>query len=148
MGIVTLQKYRGRQAFFHHLFHLNFLTVFATPISIKKLENIISITDRIKIELREPSIVDFKYIGENINSNDMISLVENCIVRVYDGEKVYEDFTKEDRTNFLESLTTSQFKKLTEFYDASPKLKHDIKVKNPKTNIESEVSLEGLNNFF
>ena len=78
----------------------------------------------------------------------MISLVENCIVRVYDGEKVYEDFTKEDRTNFLESLTTSQFKKLTEFYDASPKLKHDIKVKNPKTNIESEVSLEGLNNFF
>ena len=115
---------------------------------IKKLESIISITDKIKIELREPSIMDFKHISENVNANYMINLIGNCIVRVYDGEKVYEDFTKEDRTRFLDSLTTGQFQKLTEFYDASPKLKHDIKVKNPKTNIESEVSLEGLNNFF
>ena len=66
------------------------------------------------------------------------TFVEICCTNFASILKVY----------FLESLTTSQFKKLTEFYDASPKLKHDIKVKNPKTNIESEVSLEGLNNFF
>jgi hypothetical protein len=29
-----------------------------------------------------------------------------------------------------------------------PKLSHTIKVKNPKTEVESEVSLEGLASFF
>ena len=115
---------------------------------LKKLENIISITDRIKIELREPSIVDFKYIGENINSNDMISLVENCIVRVYAGEKVYEDFTKEEMSDWLGQLNSTQFKKITDFYEAAPKLSHKIEWTCPECGEKDTVVLEGMQSFF
>ena len=51
------------------------------------------------------------------------------------GEKVYEakDQTKKELTEFIESMNTTQFKEVQTFFDTMPKLKHTIKVKNPKT---------------
>ena len=48
----------------------------------------------------------------------------------------------------LNQLTTDQFEKVQEFFDTMPKLKHTIKVKNPNTEVESEVVLEGMQSFF
>ena len=45
-------------------------------------------------------------------------------------------------------MNTGQFQKLQKFFDTMPKLKHTVKVKNPKTKKESEVTLTGLNDFF
>ena len=43
---------------------------------------------------------------------------------------------------------SQQFKQIQEFYDTMPKLKHTIKVKNPTTKKTSEMTLQGLNDFF
>ena len=48
----------------------------------------------------------------------------------------------------LEQLNTKQFAMIEDFFTTMPKLTHTIKVKNPKTNVESDVVLEGLAAFF
>ena len=39
---------------------------------------------------------------------------------------------KKEITEFLESMNSSQFKKIEEFFTSMPKLSHTIKVKNPE----------------
>jgi hypothetical protein len=48
----------------------------------------------------------------------------------------------------LEQLNSSQFKQIEKFFETMPRLSHKIKVTNPKTEVESEVILEGLASFF
>ena len=52
-----------------------------------------------------------------------------------------------DLTEFIESLSTDQFMKMTKFFETMPKLRHKIEVKNPKTEVTSEVMLEGIQSF-
>ena len=49
---------------------------------------------------------------------------------------------------FLEQMNSGQFKQIETFFESMPKLKHVIKVTNPKTKVESDVVLEGLASFF
>ncbi len=82
----------------------------------------------------------------------MLEVIGSCILQIYEdkGEKVYDakDQTKKELTDFIEQLNTKQFKDVQKFFDTMPKLKHDIKVKNPKTKKESKITLSGLNDFF
>jgi folate-dependent tRNA-U54 methylase TrmFO/GidA len=82
----------------------------------------------------------------------MLEVISGCIMQIYEdeGKKVYDpkDQTKKELTDFIEQLTTGQFKEVQSFFDTMPKLKHTIKVKNPKTKKESEIILTGLNDFF
>ena len=50
--------------------------------------------------------------------------------------------------DFVESMNSKQFKDVENFFSTMPKLSHKIKVKNPITEVESEVVLEGLASFF
>ena len=45
-------------------------------------------------------------------------------------------------------MNSSQFKEIEKFFETMPKLSHELKVKNPKTEVESTVVLEGLSSFF
>ena len=67
-----------------------------------------------------------------------------------EGKKVYnsKDQTQKELTDFIEQLNTKQFKDVQKFFDTMPKLKHEITVKNPKTKVESKITLSGLNDFF
>jgi len=49
---------------------------------------------------------------------------------------------------FLSQMDATMFKKVEKFFNTTPRLKHTVKVKNPKTEVESEVVIEGLQNFF
>ena len=54
---------------------------------------------------------------------------------------------KKELDDFIESMNTEQFGKIQKFFDTMPKVKHTIKVKNPKTEVESDVVIEGMQNF-
>ena len=100
-----------------------------------------------------PTIDSFSETGiQNITAKNMIDVIGTCMLQIYEdkGEKVYEakDQTKKELNDFIESMNTGQFQKLQKFFDTMPKLKHTVKVKNPKTKKESEVTLTGLNDFF
>jgi hypothetical protein len=59
-----------------------------------------------------------------------------------------KDIDKKELTDFLDNLSADQMKKLTAFYNSMPRLEHKVMVKNPKTEVESEVTLKGLASFF
>ena len=115
--------------------------------------NKIELTDSMGMIMTYPTIDSFTESGiQNINANNMLDVIGSCVLQIYEqnGEKVYQakDQTKKELTEFIESMNTHQFKKIQAFFDTMPKLKHTIKVKNPKTKKSSDVTLTGLNDFF
>ena len=100
-----------------------------------------------------PSLDSFKGSGiRDINSSNMLEVISGCIMQIYeeDGKKTYDpkDQTQKELTDFIEQLSTKQFKDVQKFFETMPKLKHEITIKNPKTKKESKVTLTGLNDFF
>ena len=115
--------------------------------------NKIELTDDMGIIMTYPSIDSFSASGiQDINDTNMIDVIGSCILKKKKkkGEKVYEakDQTKKELTEFIEQLNTKQFQDVQKFFDTMPRLKHTIKLKNPKTKKTSEVTLSGLNDFF
>ena len=115
--------------------------------------NKIELTDDMGVIMTYPNIDSFADSGiQDITASNMLEVIGTCILQIYEekGEKVYEskDQTKKELNDFIESMNTKQFQDIQKFFDTMPKLKHEIKIKNPKTKKESKVTLTGLNDFF
>ena len=115
--------------------------------------NKIELTDSMGMIMTYPTIDSFAESGiQQINANNMIDIIGSCVLQIYEdnGEKVYEakDQTKKELSEFIEQMNTSQFKQVQKFFDTMPRLKHEIKVKNPKTKKMNDITLSGLNDFF
>jgi len=103
--------------------------------------------------MKYPTIDSFSESGiKDINPGNMLDVISTCILQIFEkkGEKVYDtkDQTKKELVEFIEQLNTKQFRDVQKFFDTMPKLKHEIKVMNPKTKKESKITLTGLNDFF
>ena len=133
------------------------VTVSLDEIEVQKDENHsnkIKIDDSIMMELKYPSLDQF--IKNNFDFNDKnamdqsFELIASCIDKVYTEDEVWAtaDCTKKEVKEFLESMNSQQFKEIEAFFESMPKLSHTIKVTNPNTKVESEVTLEGLASFF
>jgi hypothetical protein len=104
--------------------------------------------------MKYPSIQEF--IKNNFIRNDQISVddtfgvITSCVEQIYNEEESWSasDCTKKELTDFLESLSSKQFKKIEKFFESMPKLSHTIKVTNPNTGAENKIVLEGLTSFF
>jgi len=109
--------------------------------------NIIEISDTIKIIMRYPTIANAKnFTG---STNDVFDILKNCIHEIHHDETIYHriDITDKDIEEFIEGFTVDQFKKVTDFFETMPKLRHFVEVVNPKTKVKSEVLIEGLESF-
>ena len=109
-------------------------------------------TRKLGVVLKYPSL---KIINEGIVSGDLklkdsYELIYNSIEQIYEGDKTYlaKDSTKEEMEEFINGLTGEQMRKIQSFFTSMPRLEQKIKVKNPVTNVESEVTLKGLADFF
>ena len=69
---------------------------------------------------------------------------------IYEGEKNYpvKESTQQELKDFLENLPQEQFGKIRKFFETMPRLRHQTKVKNPKTGVESTITFSGLQDFF
>ena len=113
--------------------------------------NIANITDKIKIVMKYPRLADMRNV-EQMNVSSMtqaFTILKHCIWEVHDGEKVYNriDISEKDIEEFIDSFDTTQLEKVMSFFETMPKLRHVTKIKNPKTKVESEVTVEGLQSF-
>jgi len=114
----------------------------------------IQLDDNLSVRMKYPSIQEF--IKNNFIRNDQISVddtfgvITSCVEQIYNEEESWSasDCTKKELTDFLESLSSKQFKKIEKFFESMPKLSHTIKVTNPNTGVENKIVLEGLTSFF
>ena len=115
--------------------------------------NKIELTKDMGLIMTYPTIDSFSEVGaQNITGSNMLDVIGSCILQIYEngGEKVYEtkDQTKKEISEFIEQMNTEQFKSVQRFFDTMPKLKHEVRFKNPKTKKMNTVTLSGLNDFF
>ena len=119
-----------------------------------KHDPVIQLTDQVGIVMKYPSMEMF--VKNNITGEDqqkvdtIFDMTIDCISQVVEGEDVLEakSFSKKEMLEFVETFDTQQFQKIQDFFETMPKLSHKIKVLNPKTNVKSEVVIEGLSSFF
>ncbi len=113
----------------------------------------INLSDDMGIIFRYPTFPEFvksSIIGKQLDPEGYIDVIAGCVDQIYDGEDVYDSSTtsKKEFKEFIEGLTTSQFKDITKFFDTIPKLEHRFNIRNPETGVESEYVINGLQNFF
>jgi hypothetical protein len=116
--------------------------------------NKIKVDSSIVMEMRYPSLEQFIKSNFDFNSDSSMDqsfdLVAACVDKIYNEDEVWAsaDVTKKELIEFLEQMNSSQFKEIEKFFETMPKLSHEVKIKNPKTEVESTVVLEGLSSFF
>lgn len=113
----------------------------------------VQLTDECAVEMGYPSLdmfVKLNFTDQNIGVEEVFQMAAACVKTIQDPNQVYEckDVPQEEILAFFDDMNSGQFAKIQDFFDTMPKLTHTVKVVNPKTEVESEVVLEGLASFF
>ena len=126
----------------------------------------IKLTEELGVMMKYPNLsLQSKIAQAATDKPEIEGLFETmtaCIDYIYDKETTYpsKDHTNKEMVTFLESLTDTQFQKMSKFFETTPALKHEIdlhcknKGKVPKGEKKKEcgykekITLEGLNSFF
>lgn len=112
----------------------------------------IMINDSVGIVVRYPSITDMeKYTEKQLASVDgVMNLITDCIESIFDDENVHNtnDEKRSDVVDFVDGLTSTQFKKVAEFFQDMPALTHDVRYNCISCDAVNEVQLKGLTSFF
>jgi hypothetical protein len=119
-----------------------------------KHTNKIKLDDHLMMEMKYPSLDQFIKSNFDMSDNNAMEqsfeLVASCVDKIYNEDEVWAaaDFSKKELIEFLDQMNSSQFKEIEKFFETMPKLSHTVAVKNPVTNVKSDVVLEGLSSFF
>ena len=133
-----------------HSIDLNDIQVKGTG---KTSNNIIDITDSIKVEVGYPSYE----MVMNRGDGDSLSTVDNALeiladtieaVHTLDERISVREQPRNEVMEFLNSMTASQLKSLSEYIETMPKLSHDVDFNCKKCGTENSITLEGLTDFF
>ena len=119
----------------------------------KKHSKDIRLDDTLTLRMKYPSMKEFiksNFSVEGMKPVDTFDLIISCIEQVYSQDESWSasDCTKDEMNDFLDQLNSTQFKEIEMFFETMPRLSHTLKVKNPKTNVENDIKLEGLTAFF
>lgn len=106
----------------------------------------VQLTDKYSVVLRYPTLSDIA--GLSTVDKAELDLIAKCLVCVYDDNEVFEPDDLNDAKKFIESLNAQQFKRVAEFFEYMPKLKHTISHKCAECGQEDVIILEGIADFF
>ena len=114
----------------------------------------IKLDDNLVMRMKYPSLSEFiktNFIEEGgVGVTESFDLISSCIDQIFNEEESWSgsDCSKKELSEFIEQLTSQQFKEIESFFETMPKLSHKVKVTNPNTKVKSDVVLEGLSAFF
>ena len=108
------------------------------------------------LRMKYPSLNQFVENNFDVEDNPQTTvsktfqLVADCMETVFTKEDAWDsnDYSPEERMQFIEQLSSKQFKEVEKFFATMPKLSHTIEVTNPNTKKKSSIVLEGLADFF
>ena len=114
----------------------------------------IKLDKNLMMELKYPSLEQFVKNNFDFEGGSQVDqsfeVIAGCIDKIYTEEEVWStsDCTKKEVKNFLEQMSSKQFKEIEKFFETMPKLSHQVEITNPNTKVKSTVVLEGLSSFF
>lgn len=106
----------------------------------------VMLDDKIGVKMHYPTASTFEKLSGT--SENIIEALADCIDYVFDQDEVYDDFKDEELVEWLGNLNKSQYSKINEFLNASPKLSHEIEWVCEECGEKDSVTLEGLYSFF
>ena len=109
------------------------------------------LNDEVSIEVRfPPYTVLTKMDMDGSDAEKSFKLAAMCVEAViYNDERIdQEDITDEEMTDFIEQMTTEQFKNLTDFVESMPRLQHKVKWDCASCEKHNNVTIEGMQSFF
>lgn len=113
----------------------------------------IKISDEILITMDYPSLDTFvkaNFVNDGQDVDQIFEMAASCVKSVTTPEEVHDckNMPHKEVLEFLDSMSSAQFKDVQQFFETMPKLTHTLKVTNPNTKVVSDVTLEGLASFF
>lgn len=113
-------------------------------------DNKVKLNENLIVELQPPLTKLVMKLEGLEEAETILPVLRECMVRLYDDENVFElsEYRDSEINEFIESLTVTQFEKISEYFDSVPSLKHKVEWTCPKCKEETSVELQGLNNFF
>jgi hypothetical protein len=133
------------------------VTVNLDDVSVQKPEghtNKIMLQDNIGMIMKYPGVDQFINITllnkDLTTTEELFKVIAGCVDQIFQDEEVWDsaDMKQEQIIEFLEGMTPQQFETVQTFFETMPVLKHQFKVTNPNTGVESTYTLEGLQSFF
>ena len=135
------------------------VTIYVDEIKVQKQKDHkidIVLDDKMTLRMKYPSLNQF--VDNNFNTSDepesqvqkTFKVVADCMDTVYTKEDAWDvkDYSPQERLDFVEKLSSKQYKLIEKFFQTMPKLSHTIEVINPNTKQKNSVVLEGLADFF
>ena len=117
--------------------------------------DLITISDNIKIKMRYPTVSDLtKLEGNGDQDTALFDILRDSMEIIYVDDTAYQtsDHSQKELDEFIESLTSSQFASIQQFFVTLPKIQKEIEYKwvNPedKNDVYTEkITLQGLISF-
>ena len=115
--------------------------------------NKVMLTDTTGVIMKYPSFdrfVENQFANKEVTEETVLEIIAESIDQIFQGEEVFDSSTTTPKEflQFVESLTNAQLEKLQSFFETSPRLEHNFKIKNPNTDVESDYTISGLAAFF
>ncbi len=116
----------------------------------EKHTELIELREGVHLKMRYP---DIRFFNEGIDMNNIVNSLElicRCVSQIVVEDEVFNrsDMSDNEIAEWVESLTTSQFQMVVNFFQTMPRLSHTVKLKNKKSGEDFSVTLEGLSDFF
>ena len=108
----------------------------------------IMLTDDVGIKLKYPHAEDLTRIERVAEGRNVFDSIAYIVDYIYDKETVYNDYSIEEISEWLEQLNQEQFNKIINFMNNMPRLSHTIEWTCNACGEKETILLEGLQSFF
>lgn len=130
----------------------NEVDVVLSEVEVKMTEqkNVIELTPNISVEMKYPSyvsVLDIDPTKQEIESG--FSILVDCISAILTEEERIDarDVSKKELLEFIEEMTSDQFKKLSEFLQNVPSLQKDVEYDCVSCGTHNTRTLQGISDF-
>ena len=112
----------------------------------------VALTPTMGVVMKYPSfkVVENNEKVEGGEIEKLMNILINCIESIYTEDSIFyaKDVTKQELSDFVESLTKEQFTKIQQFFETMPKIKKQLDFNCKKCGYHENITVEGIQSFF
>ena len=112
----------------------------------------VALTPTMGVVMKYPSfkVVENNEKDEGGEIEKLMNILVNCIESIYTEDSIFyaKDVTKQELSDFVESLTKEQFAKIQHFFESMPKIKKELDFTCKKCGYHENITVEGIQSFF
>ena len=124
----------------------------AVVVDMPDVNNTIQVTDDVTVIVDYPTYKTMMQIDEQIRDTGagLIEIIARSIKQINTEEEVIlsKDCKPEELTEFVDSMTSDQFKKIADYFQLMPQVKIDHEFVCGGCNQNNKIEIRGLENFF